>query len=315
MHKTNLAAHGIALRCLLALLLAAGVLLGCLAHEPTRAYAATCTVYNQGGRTLSDALGITREQYVNYLESHLNDNYYLGTPYGFGDYRNPNGDHGGKNGSYDTAGVAAMNCTGFVWHTLYKASGMDYQTAYNTIPCWAGAGCGGWATWLRDNNIQYETIAGDSWEDVAEVLMKRANEGGLDKGDIVWTWDLSGGGVGPNGYPTGTSGNHHIGVCMSTTAGFNDGDPDTWWHSSHGSFFYFAPGHVWTEGTMEQNIISALTPKTYTSPFAATIVKFSNVPYNQEGQISIRKLPTVSLSICTPTGTVLPDSTFTGYTL
>ena len=42
-----------------------------------------------------------------------------------GDNRNPAGDCQGANGQTDIPGSAVMNCTGFVWHVMYKkASGI-----------------------------------------------------------------------------------------------------------------------------------------------------------------------------------------------
>ena len=60
-----------------------------------------------------------------------------------------NGDCQGENGYDDIAGQEMMNCTGFVWHALYKASGMDYQAAYDRIPHGGGVGAGNWRDFLE----------------------------------------------------------------------------------------------------------------------------------------------------------------------
>ena len=78
-------------------------------------------------------------------EQHTNDNYHLGTIHSVaapndGDNRNPAGDCQGANGQTDIPGSAVMNCTGFVRDAMYKASGMDHDTAYATIPSLGGMG-------------------------------------------------------------------------------------------------------------------------------------------------------------------------------
>ena len=66
-----------------------------------------------------------------------------------GDNRNPAGDCQGANGQTDIPGSAVMNCTGFVWHVMYKASGMDHDTAYATIPSLGGMEAGHGAVIFR----------------------------------------------------------------------------------------------------------------------------------------------------------------------
>ena len=79
-----------------------------------------------GYRTFLQAFGIDYDVYMKWMDDHdknsPNPNYYLGTPYAHNDHRNPRGDCRGAYGDYDSPGVAAMNCTGFVWHVLYKAA-------------------------------------------------------------------------------------------------------------------------------------------------------------------------------------------------
>ena len=44
------------------------------------------------GKTVSQALEMDGAAYMNWLQSHEHDDYYLGTPYAPWDHRNPNGD-------------------------------------------------------------------------------------------------------------------------------------------------------------------------------------------------------------------------------
>ena len=74
---------------------------------------------------IGDRYGITREDIVRWLQSHENDNYYIGTPYGFLAYTAPNGDPTCTiNPGYSTNGQPLMNCAGFVAHVVYKC-GLD----------------------------------------------------------------------------------------------------------------------------------------------------------------------------------------------
>ena len=109
------------------------------------AQAAYGVTYNEGGNHLEDLWGTGYNEVLGWLGQHTNDNYYLGTIHSVaapndGDNRNPAGDCQGANGQTDIPGSAVMNCTGFVWHVMYKASGMDHDTAYATIPSLGGMG-------------------------------------------------------------------------------------------------------------------------------------------------------------------------------
>lgn len=82
--------------------------------------------YNAGGKKLKDYWGATNQDVLSWLGKHINDNYYLGTPYanyhsesnsntGGSDWRSPTGDvaeRDGFPGNDDKAGQAMMNCTG-----------------------------------------------------------------------------------------------------------------------------------------------------------------------------------------------------------
>ncbi|MFQ9910543.1 MAG: hypothetical protein ACLRWC_13480, partial [Acutalibacter sp.] len=75
----------------------------------------------EGGTNYMTSVGVTREAIVRELESHENDDFYLGTKYVGGDAQSPNGD-----ASYNS-GTVGMNCAGFISYVLRKA-GLDAET-------------------------------------------------------------------------------------------------------------------------------------------------------------------------------------------
>lgn len=153
------------------------------------------------GKTISQVLGMNPQTYMDWLTSHEYDNYYIGTPYETYDYRNPNGDCQGAYGKYDTPGQAAMNCTGFVWHVLYKATKASGGNT-DIIPADIG-----WYTFYTSNNISRKYFSSKS-----EML----KSGYLTKGDIIWMY---------NGSETSIKDDHHIGIY------WGDGKSDILWHS------------------------------------------------------------------------------------
>lgn len=157
------------------------------------------------GNTVCDVLGMDPDIYMNWLLQHETDDYYLGTPYRGYDYRNPNGDCNGAYGEYDIKGQAGMNCTGFVWHVLYKAT---KNSGGNTsiIPA---LGRYVWLDFYQSNNISRRYF--NSKE---EML----NSGYLSKGDIIWCL-VDGEEYIPND-------DHHVGIY------WGDGHSDVLWHSS-----------------------------------------------------------------------------------
>ena len=186
--------------------IAFGILIMTALNHPWTAYASEI----QGSVTIADVLGMDGAAYIEWLESHESDDYYIGTPYcpGWvdgmsGDYRNPNGDCQGAYGEADRPGVAGMNCTGFVWHALYKptlASGGNTSM----IPAISG-----WVTFYRNYNIRRYYFSSK-----AEML----NSGVLEKGDIIWSFD--------GGSESSISDNHHVGIFWG-----DDSHEDRFWHS------------------------------------------------------------------------------------
>ena len=157
------------------------------------------------GITIADCLGMDGVEYLSWLMSHENDGYYLGTPYVGYDHRNPNGDCSKANGDLDKKGVAAMNCTGFVWHALYKPT-LASGGKTNLIPA---LGRTGWYSFYSSSKISRRYFSS-----------KKAmlDSGYLEKGDLIWMF-VNGQETVPNDY-------HHVGIY------WGDGSSDVMWHSS-----------------------------------------------------------------------------------
>ena len=154
-----------------------------------RADAASWNGTNYGGGTIAgyrsflEAFGIHYDVYMKWLDDHdadsANPNYYLGTPYAHYDHRNPRGDCAGAYGAYDTAGVAAMNCTGFVWHVLYKSAVLSGASSAQISQLKVM-----WEVPYSWANLGVYRIYFDSIEDAY-------NSGVLEKGDLMWIYGSS----------------------------------------------------------------------------------------------------------------------------
>ncbi len=181
------------------------------------------------GRSLSEYYGFSYESYMNYLYSHENDNFYLGTPYRSGNWRSPNGDT-----SYN--GSSGMNCSGFVWHVLksciINAGGRpsDYQILSFSTPR-------GWYGVLEDNSIEYY-IFNDKYEALESGVMS--------KGDIIMMFCNEG---------LRPSGQNHIGIY------WGDGSSDVFWHSA-GRANYIS--HIRSGGAVVKFIVAKMGPKSGT---------------------------------------------------
>ena len=151
-----------------------------------KADAAGWNGYNYGGgklygyQTILQAYGIDYDVYMKWLDDHdadsANPRYYLGTPYVGQDHRNPHGDCQGAYGAYDSPGREGMNCTGFVWHVLYKAavhSGAS-RSQINRMGVMGGV-LSSWSTygvyriWFNSMDEAYRS-------------------GVLEKGDVMWIY-------------------------------------------------------------------------------------------------------------------------------
>lgn len=176
--------------------------------------------YNSGGNTIASVSGVNRSRLLKWLTKHINDTYYLTTPYRGGDYRNPNG---------SGSGIPGMNCTGFVWHALTSAGGSG-------VP-----GIQQWPAYLRNNGIEYRTYTGDDVDDIIDTIVYEDNY--AEPGDVIWTWDANAGGV-VNGISNGSSPVHHTGLFTGTyfdsmPHNYNydktPDDPNGFWHSGNGT--------------------------------------------------------------------------------
>ena len=223
----------------------------------------TATLYNKGN-TLDKVLsGLSRESIVSWLSSHENDNYYINTPYpenadgtyipgasGSQDNRNPNGDCASAYGDDDYPGVAYMNCTGFVWHALWKATGQSYDYGYANIP-----GLNGWASFILNNNLEHKAYEASSTQ---LLLNGIAADSYAEKGDIIWFWDDNAQFRYIDGVAWGLAHNHHVGFYWGDSSNRN-----LWWDSVGISYF---DGNAYLK-----NFIHPLTPKSDNSKHAVVV--------------------------------------------
>lgn len=190
---------------IISIILCITVLFGTISATTAQAATASASVSalpaEVKGTTLCAALNMDFQKYMDWLKAHEKNNYYIGTPYKGYDHRNPKGDCGGAYGKNDVKGVAGMNCTGFVWHVLYKATKASGGNT-SIIPALSG-----WYTFYSSHKITRKYFATK-----AEML----NSGYLEKGDIIWMFD---------GSETVLSNYHHIGIY------WGDGKSDVLWHS------------------------------------------------------------------------------------
>ena len=185
----------------------------------------------EGGTNYMTSVGVTHEAIVQELESHENDDFYLGTKYVGGDAQSPNGDT-----SYNT-GKVGMNCAGFISYVLRKA-GLDAETTmeimHRTPVNQYGSGLP--YDWLAGasnykNLIENGNISAYAFRTKQELL----SSGLAEKGDIILMWWSD--------TPGEDSADNHIGFFWGEAS-----DDDVMWHSG-------------TEPS-SGNQISAITPKT-----------------------------------------------------
>ena len=241
---------------------------------PTKARSsasARATYTQYGTNSLKNIAGVSRQSLLNWLSSHISDNFYLSTPYNPGwipgigmsaDYRNPNGDCNGAYGSADRPGVAGMNCTGFVWHALTAAGGKG-------IP-----GISGWVNFIRDNGIQYRTYTGNSQSSVISSLL---SDGWAEPGDIIWMWDTSSGNM-QNGLCYGLSDYHHVGIYTGNY--FDESYPYSGWYfksAGNNGLWHSTDHNVPKAG----NLITGIAPKV--NCLAITVVRTDELPATGSG--------------------------------
>ena len=185
----------------------------------------------EGGTNYMTSVGVTRQAIVRELESHEDDDFYLGTKYVGGDAQSPNGDT-----SYNS-GTAGMNCAGFISYVLRKA-GLDAETTmeimHQTPVSQFGSGLP--YDWLAGasnykNLIENGNISAYAFRTKQELLFS----GLAEKGDIILMWWSD--------TPGTDSADNHIGFFWGEAS-----DDDVMWHSG-------------TEPS-SGNQISEITPKT-----------------------------------------------------
>ena len=207
--------------------------------------------------TVTDLLGITRSDIVQWLSSHENDDYYLGTPYCYrtGDIINgiavpENFDiHGTKwgiwpygnavfpyvyspNGEIVSGGVAQMNCGGFVHHVLTHASNKNgtedqgirdrisyLERMYDT----SGMGFAGACSFFLA--MQGAGVRFYVYDTIKAVL----DSGILEKGDIILIDGIGSYGMIPDRF--NNTRDWHIGFFWGDSP-----DENVFWHSFHEAF-------------------------------------------------------------------------------
>ncbi len=133
-----------------------------------------------GYRTFLEAFGIDYDTYMKWMDDHDNDSpnpdYYLGTRYIGYDHRNPHGDCKGAYSYLDVPGKEGLNCTGFVWHVLYKSACLSgaSRSQINSLPV-MGSVVPTWAS-LGVYRIYFPT---------KEAALA---SGVLEKGDLLWIY-------------------------------------------------------------------------------------------------------------------------------
>ena len=183
--------------------------------------------------TICSELGIDGYEYYKWLVNHdgtlSNDidnnidyrDYYIGTPYNGYDHRNPKGDCETAYGVRDKAGVAGMNCTGFVWHVFMKSalnSGKTLDWAEANIPTMhdsfngKSTNCLSWAGGLLNahKNIEYYYYDSTKYATLTAAVNAAVDDGIFDYGDVVFLK---------------TSFDCHVGIYTG------DGTVNQWWDS------------------------------------------------------------------------------------
>ena len=229
----------------------------------------------EGGTNYMTSLGITRQAIVNELQSHEDDDYYLGTPYHGDDWQSPKGDT-----SYN--GQAGMNCGGFVSYVLRKA-GINTAAVMELIQevkgqtSWFGSGkpydiMAGASNYR--NLVENAELTAYAFQTKSEML----NSGILEKGDIILMWYSRSPDPGQD---------NHIGFYW----GDYDGQ-DLMWHSSDLNSGGNAIGPITPKSASSYYIlikIEPLQPKEYTVTLTKTSADISitqgNSAYSLAGAV------------------------------
>lgn len=208
------------------------------------------------GDDLCTFLGIDGRTYYNYLYTHSQDNWYIGTKYPQGGYFDG---ANGADGWINYAG-AGMNCEGFVDNVLYNV-GASHAMA-------KAAGGQGWVHYLNHSNLKHY---------VYKTKQEMLDSGNLEYGDIIWMFTGSG--------HNSVNAYHHVGIFVGSTP-----YEDKFWHSieyTSNKYGTAVGGNEITsiipkdERAWEWVIVKAgAVPKTYTS---LTVQKTWNDQYDKFG--------------------------------
>ena len=199
---------------------------------------AALAAYAAPGQTIDQALGCTRS-IQSVLESHLNDGYYLGTPYGnqgpgiYGDITTS--DAWWPNGNPKPGVGAYMNCAGFVTAVVREAGG-------DTSPVAAHVSSIGYHKGNESNASQWYGFANDRGFLAGQYNTKEEMlaSGILEKGDIIYI------------HPTTFGGDNDCHIMFFWGSNPHE---DLAWHSAlHGD-------GVIAGSSSNGNMISRITPK------------------------------------------------------
>ena len=191
-------------------------------------------LHREGNKTVCSELEIDGFEYYKWLVNHDGDlsndidndvderEYYNGTPYIGWDHRNPKGDCEKAYGVRDIKGTAAMNCTGFVWHVLMKASlnsGKTLEWADKNIPVMGDNYNGKYTNglmwiynWLPTHKeVEYYYYGPGKYNSVVGAADAAVADGVLEYGDIIFL---------------ATTFDAHVGIYTG------DGTTNEWWDSS-----------------------------------------------------------------------------------
>lgn len=220
----------------ISVLLVSVLAVGALTVIPAASVSASGTgwsTHHDGTKTVCSELGIDGYEYYKWMVNHDGDlgndidntvdytGYYIGTKYVGYDHRNPKGDCSGAYGVRDSKGVAAMNCTGFVWHVLMKSalnSGKTLEWANSNIPT-MGDSYNGKSTnrlmwvynWLpAHKNVEYYYYSSAKYNSITGAANAAVKDGILEYGDVIF---LS------------TTYDAHVGIYTG------DGTTNQWWDS------------------------------------------------------------------------------------
>ena len=210
--------------------------------------------YSRGTKSLSDYMGgMTRAEFVNYIDTHLNK--YLGGGY-----------------------AANQFCDGFVHNVMadaMAATGHRPTNAYNTIPAGWAQGGQAWGSFINRN----PDLHVDTYRINPNAVAPDVSSWQLQKGDIIWFWtsaqyDGSYSGMygsSASSAPWNSMANlHHIGVYWGTYTDPKTGKTynNTWLHNSDSAHTQVVIGNP-------SGIKISIRPEGKTTSIQASVIRWS----------------------------------------